>query len=64
MNKTIWINWFQGWDQAPPLCMYCLDSWKHYNPDWTVVELDESNYRDYVDIDSILPGVETNKTAF
>ena len=64
MNKTIWINWFQGWDQAPPLCRYCLDSWKHYNPDWDVVMLDENNYRDYVDIDSILPGVETNKTAF
>lgn len=64
MNKTIWINWFQGWDKCPPLCRFCLDSWKYYNPEWDVVELDENNYRDYVDIDSILPGVETNKTAF
>ena len=64
MNKTIWICWFQGWDKCPPLSRYCLDSWKHYNPDWEVIELDDSNYRDYVDIDSILPGVATNKTAF
>ena len=50
MIKKIWINWFQGWDSCPPLCRYCLDSWKHYNPDWEVIELDSSNYEDYVDI--------------
>ena len=64
MNKTIWTCWFQGWDSAPDLCVRCLDSWKHYNPDWKIIELDENNYRDYADIDSVLPGVETNRTAF
>lgn len=64
MNKTIWITWFQGWEDCPPLCKYCLDSWKYYNPDWKIVTLDENNYRDYVDIDSVLPELDTNRTAF
>ena len=64
MNKTIWITWFQGWDSAPEICQYCLRSWEQYNPDWKIVKLDSSNYRDYVDIESVLPGVETNLTAF
>lgn len=64
MNKTIWMFWSQGWNNTLPLCRYCLDSWEHYNPGWKVITLDESNYRDYVDIDSVLPGVQTNPTAF
>lgn len=38
--KKIYITWFQGWDQAPPIALECLSSWKHYNPDWDIVQLD------------------------
>ena len=59
-NKTIWIAWFQGWDMAPELCGYCLDSWKYHNPDWDIVILDKDNYRDYCNIGQVLPDLNTN----
>ncbi len=60
MNKTIWMCWFQGWDKAPEITEKCLESWKHYNSDWDIVLLDESNYKDYISIDKELPGLKTN----
>jgi len=63
MNKTIWICWFQGWDNCPPLSRHCLNSWKYHNPEWEVVELDNSNYGDYVDIGSVLTDLTVEPTA-
>ena len=58
MNKTIWMCWFQGWNKAPEIAEKCLESWKHYNSDWDIVLLDESNYKDYISIDKELPGLK------
>ena len=60
MNKTLWMCWFQGWDKAPEIAEHCLASWKKHNPDWNIVLLDESNYKEYIQIDKVLPGLETN----
>lgn len=60
MNKTIWISWFQGWDKAPEISQRCLESWKYYNPDWNVVQLDSETFPKYADIDKRLPGLNTN----
>ena len=51
MIRTIYILWFQGFDQAPEVVTYCVRSWKQYNPEWTVVLLDESNLHHYVTLD-------------
>ena len=57
MNKTIWMLWLQGWDNAPELVTNCLDSWKYYNPEWKIVLLDENTYKNYID-----PlGIDTSK---
>lgn len=56
MNKTIFINWFQGWDNAPEVCGHCLKSWEYHNPDWEIVKLDNSNISEYC----TLPDVQTN----
>ena len=40
--------WFQGWDEAPPVCKLCLESWVHYNPDWKVHKLSLTNILNYV----------------
>jgi len=63
LNKTIWICWFQGWDNAPEISKRCVESWKYYNPDWEVVLLDNENYRDYISIDEKLPGLDCNYIA-
>ena len=62
-NKTIWLTWFQGWDNAPEIAERCLDSWRYYNPDWTIVLLDDTNYKDYCKIDEVLPGLQTNNIS-
>lgn len=63
MNKTIWINWFQGWDNAPEISKKCVESWKYYNPGWEVVLLDKDTYRNYTDFESRLPGLNTNNIS-
>ncbi len=49
MNNTIWITWFQGWDNAPEISQKCLESWKHYNPDWNIEDNSKSNQIDHFD---------------
>ena len=47
MIKTIWILWFQGFENAPQVVKTCLKSWKRYNSDWNIIELDENNLEKY-----------------
>ncbi len=54
--KTIWMMWLQGLEQAPPLVKQCYASWKALNPDWKIVFLDETNFREYVDDLEIILG--------
>lgn len=46
-TKIIWGFWHNVND-LPPLCQLALESWKAHHPDWTIVILDDSNYRQYV----------------
>jgi len=50
MIKIIYILWFQGFNEAPDLVGKCVESWKYYNTDWTIILLDESNYNQYINI--------------
>lgn len=52
--KTIWLMWLQGLDRAPQLVKRCYDSWRHHNPGWRVIFLDETNLHHYVDVDAPL----------
>ena len=58
-NKTIWICWFQGFEEAPPLIKACLQTWKYYNSDWNIVELNNQNISDYVDLESEIPEIRS-----
>jgi hypothetical protein len=52
MIKDIYILWFQGFNNAPDLVKKCLFSWKYHNPDWNIIELDDTNLDTYVDVSS------------
>ncbi|MEY3367973.1 MAG: hypothetical protein RI973_1128 [Bacteroidota bacterium] len=52
MIKTMYILWFQGFENAPQVPRGCLATWKYHNPDWEIVVLDETNIKDYVDVDA------------
>lgn len=40
MEKTIWMLWLQGWENAPPIVRACLTTWAHHNPDWRIQCID------------------------
>ena len=47
-NKTIWILWWQGIENAPQVVKKCYESVKEWLSDWNIVLLDEDNYTKYV----------------
>lgn len=48
-NRTVWIFWWQGIDNAPDVVKVCYESVKrHHGSDWKIVLLTEQNYKDYV----------------
>ena len=61
MNKTIWIYWAQGWEDAPHLCKKCAESWRHYNDSWEVVLLDDKTLEHFI---PNIPKLKINKTAY
>jgi len=48
INKTIWILWLQGWDNAPWLPQQVAQSWRVKNPGWNIILVSESNLKEYV----------------
>lgn len=50
--KKIWILWWQGEETAPPLVQTCINSMRKNNPDWEVQVLDQTNFNQFVNIDS------------
>lgn len=54
LNKTIWLLWLQGWDNAPWLVKQVSESWEINNPDWNIEYVTLDNLYKYVnDIDYI-----------
>lgn len=49
MNKTIWMYWHDGFENSPAITQECLKSWKKWNHDYEVVELNNNNLKDYID---------------
>jgi hypothetical protein len=60
MIKTIYILWFQGFDEAPEVVKKCANSWKIYNPDWDIILLDDNNINYYINLKNYN---KFNKTA-
>lgn len=54
MIKTIYILWFQSFENAPELVKRCVNSWKHYNPDWNTVLIDNNNLPEYVNLNNYI----------
>lgn len=47
--KTIWTYWNNA--ELTPVVRKCIDTWKKYNPDYTVIIITPDNLRDYIDFD-------------
>lgn len=46
--KKVWLLWFQGWDNAPPVVQGVRKTWEHHNPNWEIILLDMNNLHKYV----------------
>lgn len=60
--KCIHYCWFGG-KPLPPLAIKCIESWKHYFPDYEIIEWNEENY----DVESVAytrEAYNTKKYAF
>ena len=53
---TIWILWWQGWDQAPPIVLKCLQSWHHHHSplQWNIILLDKNNIGNFIDLKKVV----------
>jgi len=49
-NKTIWLLWTQGFQNAPELVKLCLESWRRFNPNWDVRALDDNALKTLIDL--------------
>ena len=47
--KIIWNLWYQGWEECPEVSRICNESWKQFNPDYTVINLDRHTLPHYLD---------------
>ncbi len=48
-NRTMWVYWRQGYDNAPPIVKKCIDCMRAlHEGKWKVVVLDEQNLSSYV----------------
>jgi hypothetical protein len=55
VNKTIWICWWQGLEQAPEIVRACIESINQNKPeDFQIVILTEKNLKDYIDFPDYL----------
>lgn len=53
-NNTIWMMWWQGEKNAPPIVRICIDSIKKNSNGHPVIIIDKFNYKNYVSIPEII----------
>jgi len=64
MIKNIYILWFQGFGNAHDVVKRCVKSWRHYNPDWNIILLDDTNLSKYIQLDTYVNlNKQIDKTA-
>jgi len=49
-SNKVWVCWFQGFENAPPIVRKCVDSVKKYLTGYEIIELDSENISDYVSL--------------
>ena len=58
LSKNIFIYWNTGFNQAQQIVKLCLSSWKKYNKNWNIIELDNNNLSDWIDLNSIILNIQ------
>ena len=48
LPRKLYLFWDSGYNAAPEICRYCMDSWVRMNPSWDVVKLDAESAAEIV----------------
>ncbi len=54
INRVVWVMWWQGEAQAPPLVKACIDSIRSNFPNHQIVIIDEHNYKTYTNLPDVI----------
>lgn len=49
-NKTVWVCWLQGYNNAPEIVKSCVESIKYWLTGYNLILIDENNLFDYIDL--------------
>ena len=54
--NTIWMLWWQGWNNAPALVKKCLQSWQfHHSPlEYNIILLDRLNIGNFINLTEVI----------
>lgn len=60
-NKTVWVCWFQGFDNAPEIVKLCIKSIYDHFKDFNIIFLDNNNIHDYVKLPNYIEELHAKK---
>jgi hypothetical protein len=63
-QKTIWIFWYDGWENAPEITKKCLSTWYNHNTEWSIVELNKDNFSDFVNLNFLIPELDKKNIPY
>jgi hypothetical protein len=61
MIRNLYIYWNTGFENAPELVKKCLISWKIFNKNWNIIELNDNNLNNYIDIKEEIKDLDKKK---
>lgn len=61
--RPIFLLWFQGWRNAPPIVKQCARSWQVHNPDHTIVRLDNQSLQGWLRWKPKIPGLDKKQIS-
>lgn len=64
-SKNIWIFWMQGIDNAPDIVKSCMNSVRHFAPDYEIHIVTQDNIKQYVSLpDHIYKALEEKRMSY
>jgi lipopolysaccharide biosynthesis glycosyltransferase len=63
MIRRIFMYWDSGFDNCPLIIKQCIKSWKYYNKNYEIIELNDSNLSSWIDIEELVKNKNITKTS-
>ena len=54
MIKKIFMYWHNKFENSPLIVKKCLASWKKFNENYEIIELNDDNLKEWINIDNLI----------